>query len=96
MYVEAEIFESVGERTRGERSVEETETRMKRFEGRMQEKRRMLTLAGSKDALDIFMRMNVFILDLKRVSVILLSFGLDVHPLTRSSNSRTPRQPARF
>lgn len=66
MYVEAEIFESVGERTRGERSVEETETRMKRFEGRMQEKRRMLTLAGSKDALDVFMRMNVFILDLKK------------------------------
>jgi hypothetical protein len=66
MYLEAEIFESVGERTRGERSVEETETRMKRFEERMQEKRRMLMLAGSKDALDVFMRMNFFILDLKR------------------------------
>lgn len=66
MYVEAEIFESVGERTRGERSVEETETRMKRFEERMQKKRSMLMLARSKDALDVFMRMNFFILDLKR------------------------------
>lgn len=66
MYVEGEIFESVGERTRGERSVEETETRIKRFEERMQEKRSKLKLAGSKDALDVFMRMNFFILDLKR------------------------------
>ncbi|KAG1810588.1 SPX domain-containing protein [Suillus subaureus] len=66
MYVEGEIFESFGERTRGERSVEETETRMRRFEERMQEKRSKLKLAGSKDALDIFMRMNFFILDLKR------------------------------
>ncbi|KAG1720102.1 SPX domain-containing protein [Suillus lakei] len=66
MYVEGEIFESVGERTRGERSVEETETRMKRFEECMQEKRSNLKLAGSKDALDVFMRMNFFILDLKR------------------------------
>lgn len=66
MYVEGEIFESFGERTRGERSIEETETRMKRFEARMQEKRSKLKLAGSKDALDIFMRMNFFILDLKR------------------------------
>lgn len=70
MYVESEIFESVGERTRGERSVEETETRMKQFEKRMQEKRNKLKLAGSKEALDVFMRMNFFILDLKRVSVI--------------------------
>lgn len=66
MYVESEIFESVGERARGERSVEETETRMKQFEKRMQEKRNKLKLAGSKDALDVFMRMNFFILDLKR------------------------------
>ncbi|KAG1847331.1 SPX domain-containing protein [Suillus subalutaceus] len=57
MYVEGEIFESFGERT---------QTRMKRFEARMQEKRSKLKLAGSKDALDIFMRMNFFILDLKR------------------------------
>jgi hypothetical protein len=66
MYVEGEIFESVGERTRGERSVEETEARMKRFEESMQENRSKLKLAGSKDALDVFMRMNFFILDLKR------------------------------
>lgn len=96
MYVEAEIFESIGERTRGERSVEETETRMKRFEERMQEKRSRLMLAGSKDALDVFMRMNFFILDLKRVSVILLSVGLYIHSLTCSSNSRMPRRLVRF
>jgi hypothetical protein len=70
MYVEGEIFESVGERTRGERSVEETEARMKRFEESMQENRSKLKLAGSKDALDVFMRMNFFILDLKRVSML--------------------------
>ncbi|KAG2138433.1 SPX domain-containing protein [Suillus bovinus] len=66
MYVEGEIFESVGERTRGERSIEETEIRMKQFEERIQEKRSKLKLSGSKDALDVFMRMNFFILDLKR------------------------------
>lgn len=67
MYVEGEIFESVGERTRGERSVEETETRMKRFEELMQEQGSKFKFPGSKDALDIFMRMNFFILDLKRL-----------------------------
>jgi len=70
MYLEEEIFEDVAERSRGERSVEESESRMKRFQERTLEKRRELKLPGSKDALDAFMQMNFFILDLKRVSLI--------------------------
>ncbi|KAG0695086.1 SPX domain-containing protein [Suillus ampliporus] len=66
IYLEGEIFESVGERSRGERSIEETEARIQRFEERMREKRNMLKMSGSKDALDVFMRMNLFILDWKR------------------------------
>lgn len=66
MYLEEEIFESVGERRRGERSIEESERRIKRFQERTREKRRKLKLPGSKDALDVFMQMNFFILDLKR------------------------------
>ncbi|KAG1720100.1 hypothetical protein EDB19DRAFT_595397 [Suillus lakei] len=58
IYVEGEIFESVGERTCGECSVKEAETQMKQFQERMQEKRGKFKLAGSKDALDAFMQMN--------------------------------------
>ncbi|OAX41840.1 hypothetical protein K503DRAFT_734845 [Rhizopogon vinicolor AM-OR11-026] len=66
MYLEGDIFESVGEKNRGERSIEESESRMKRFQERTLEKRSKLKLPGSKDALDVFMQMNFFILDLKR------------------------------
>ncbi|KAG1728934.1 hypothetical protein EDB19DRAFT_1897348 [Suillus lakei] len=48
IYVEGEIFESVGERTCGECSVKEAETQMKQFEECMQEKRDELFILDLK------------------------------------------------
>ncbi|KAF9218599.1 hypothetical protein BS17DRAFT_762140 [Gyrodon lividus] len=65
-YVEAEVFEGVGELNRGERSVEDAEKRLQLFERRIQEKTGCLRLAGSKEALHLFLTLNVFILDIKK------------------------------
>jgi len=70
MYLDGDIFESVGERCHGERSIEESECRMKQFQERAMEKRNKLKFPRSRDALDVFLQMNFFILDLKRVRFI--------------------------
>jgi hypothetical protein len=97
MYLEEEIFESVGERSRGERSIEESELRMKRFQERTLEKRSKFKLPGSKDALDVFVQMNLFILDLRRVRLIFaVGWCVSIHLLSCSSKSRMQRRRARF
>lgn len=99
MYLEGDIFESFGERTRGERSIEESEHRIKRFQERTLEKRSKFKLPGSKDALDVFMQMNFYILDLKRVRPISATnwhINLNIYLLSRSSNSRMQRRLAKF
>jgi hypothetical protein len=67
LYVEAEVFEGIGEVNRGERSVEEAEKRLQAFERRIKEKKGSLRLSGSTEALDLFMTLNLFILDVKKV-----------------------------
>ncbi|KAJ3559944.1 hypothetical protein NM688_g25 [Phlebia brevispora] len=70
LYVDTEVFESHSERTRGERSIEDAEERLKLFIQRMTEKGfitgHTLKLKESRDALQTFLRLNTFILDLKR------------------------------
>lgn len=70
LWIEAEIFESSTERTRGERTVEQAETRLKGFANDVF-KRRLgdrRTMKGklTREAWEEFLRLNVLLLDLKR------------------------------
>ena len=69
LYAETEIFESVKESTRCERSIEEAETHLELFKGRVLDKKASLVLPGSQDAFDAFLKVNWFILNVKKVSM---------------------------
>ena len=75
MYVEAEVFESLSERDRGERDIVETERRLALFAeqvtGRGLSDTRKLKLKESRDALETFLQLNVLILNLKKVIILL-------------------------
>ncbi|KAJ7471276.1 SPX domain-containing protein [Mycena galericulata] len=70
LYIEAEVFESVGERNRGERSIEESQTRLKQFAERVTARGlgdgRKLKLQQSRNALESFLELNLFILNVKK------------------------------
>ncbi|GJE87004.1 SPX domain-containing protein [Phanerochaete sordida] len=70
LYVDTEVFESQGERTRGERSIEEAEARLELFKNRLSERGystgHALKLKQSAHALQTFLDLNAFILDLKK------------------------------
>lgn len=72
LYVDIEVFESHNEKTRGERSVEEAEARFVLFKQRLAERGYAgghgLKLKQSRDALQSFLELNSFVLDLKKVS----------------------------
>jgi hypothetical protein len=69
LYIDAEVFDSVAERNRGERSLEEVEIRMAKFLERI-EKSGFLRGKSKKARaeVDAFLRLNKTILDLKKVS----------------------------
>ncbi|KAG6376690.1 hypothetical protein JVT61DRAFT_1705 [Boletus reticuloceps] len=66
LYVEAEVFESVSESTRGERSIEEVEKHFELFKGHVQEKKEYLVFPRSREAFDVFLKLNLFILNVKK------------------------------
>lgn len=70
LWIEAEIFESSAERTRGERTVEQAETRLQGFANEVIKRglgdRRTLRGKKSRGAWEEFLRLNVLLLDLKR------------------------------
>ncbi|KAG6914825.1 hypothetical protein DXG01_015126 [Tephrocybe rancida] len=70
LYVEAEVFESVHELDRGERSVEESEKRLKLFAERVTSRglgdERKLKSKSSREALETFLELNMFILNIKK------------------------------
>ncbi|TFY73592.1 hypothetical protein EWM64_g10420, partial [Hericium alpestre] len=70
LYVEAEVFSSLSERAHGDRDVEDSEARLKLFAERVTGRglgdRRTLKLAESRQALESFLQLNVFLLDLKK------------------------------
>ncbi|CAK5262036.1 unnamed protein product [Mycena citricolor] len=70
LYLQAEIFECLSERSRGERTVEDVETRLKDFAERVTvlglDDRRRLKLPASQSALKTFFELNVFILNVKK------------------------------
>lgn len=76
LYVEAEVFENVQEVRRGERSVEECEHRLKLFAERVTQRglgdQRMLKKMKSRDALEAFLELNVFILNIKKVCYLII------------------------
>ncbi|KAJ6460948.1 SPX domain-containing protein [Mycena sanguinolenta] len=70
LYVETEIFESVNELHPGERTIEEAETRLKQFAERVTTRGlgdgRQLKLPQSRKALESFLELNLFILNVKK------------------------------
>ena len=68
LYVDAEVFDSVAERNRGERPVEDAEIRMAKFM-EMVEKNGVLRGRSKKAHFEVemFLRLNGIILDLKKV-----------------------------
>lgn len=73
LWVDAQIFETNTEAKRGERSVEETEKRLRQFADQVVKEGlgdvRALRRKESKDALEQFLQLNVLLLDLKKASV---------------------------
>jgi hypothetical protein len=69
--MEAEIFESVSEAHRGERSIEDSEQRLSVFTekviARGVDDQIKLKLPQSREALETFLKMNHFILNVKKV-----------------------------
>ncbi|KAK1220116.1 hypothetical protein PQX77_017155 [Marasmius sp. AFHP31] len=70
LYVEAEVFENVSEAHRGEHSLEESERRLKAFAERVTQRGlsdgRELKMKQSRDALQTFLELNMFILNVKK------------------------------
>lgn len=70
MYMDAEIFESQAEASRGERPIEDVEGRMSEFLSQLTERGlasgRRFTTKESCDALRTFLSLNAFILDLRK------------------------------
>ncbi|KAF8128422.1 hypothetical protein EV363DRAFT_1340689, partial [Boletus edulis] len=66
LYVEAEVFESVSESTRGERSIEGVEKHLELFKEHVQEKKEFLVFPRSREAFDVFLNLNLFILNVKK------------------------------
>lgn len=98
LYTEVEVFESVSQSTRGERSIEGVEERLKLFEKLIQEEKASLTLPGSREGLDLFLSLTVFILNVKKVTGVprhLTRFTAPTHELKYSSNSRIRKRLAR-
>lgn len=78
LYIDAEVFDSVAERNRGERSLEDAEARMAKFLERV-EKSGFLRGKSKKARVevDMFLRLNRTILDLKKVSAQFGGSGYD-------------------
>lgn len=74
LYLETEIFESLGEKTRGERSVEESEKRLQFFIEQLGRRglleSRAFKMEDSAKALAIFLNLNLFILNIKKVRLL--------------------------
>ena len=70
LWIEAEVFESSAERTRGERTVEEAEARLQAFAHEVVKRglgdRRTFRGKKTREAWEEFLRLNVLLLDLKR------------------------------
>jgi len=68
LYVDAEVFDSIAERNRGERSLEDTEVRMAQFLERV-EKSGILRGKSEKayHEVEAFLKLNTVILNLKKV-----------------------------
>lgn len=69
LYVDSEVFENVSEVHRGERSIEDSEARLQAFTDRVTKRglAKKLKLKQSHAALEMFMDLNIFILNVKKV-----------------------------
>ncbi len=71
LYVDAEVFESVHEHDRGERDVEESERRLQLFAHQVTQRglaaHGKFKLKQSRPALEAFLKLNLVILNVKKV-----------------------------
>lgn len=99
LYVEAEVFESVSEASRGEWSVEESEQRLKLFAERVTRRGlgdgRHLKMKHSRAALETFLELNLFILNIKKVCHIMKFWALLLTEVLYSSSSLMQKRRAR-
>ena len=76
LYIETEVFESFGERTRGERNVEESEKRLHLFVERLAQHGlgdgSNFKMEKSPKALTTFLSLNLFILNVKKVRLLFI------------------------
>lgn len=76
LYIDSEVFESLQEAHAGEQSIEESEKRLKLFAERVSSRglgdKRKLKLKQSHEALQSFLELNMFILNVKKVCFLLL------------------------
>jgi len=65
------VFECVGEVHRGERAVEDSKARLQAFMERVAQRglTKKLKLKQSETALQTFLELNIFILNIKKVSI---------------------------
>jgi hypothetical protein len=77
LYLDSEVFESLHEADAGERTITDSEERLQIFKQRVSERRlddsKKMKLASSRRALQVFLDMNMLILDLKKVSTLSLN-----------------------
>lgn len=71
LYTESEIFESHREASRGETTIEESETRLALFIDRLRDlgllDGKRFRMKASRDVLGTFLQMNMFLLNMKKV-----------------------------
>ena len=69
IYIESSPFESINESTRGERTFQESEARLRQFAERITKRGLAPKLKQSRHALETMLQLNIFILYLKKVSI---------------------------
>lgn len=101
LWVESEIFESHSESTRGERSIDEVERRLTRFADGVVKlgfgDKWSMKRKESRNVLERFLRVNIFLLDLKK-AIRSSDYGWNsADTLSACSSSSSPilRLPAR-
>lgn len=67
VYMEAEVFESTTESSRGERTVEDSEARLAQFVQRVANGGFKFKLKASREGLQRFLEFNVQLMNIKKV-----------------------------
>jgi len=97
--MESQVFESTSERDRGERSIEDVESRLALFARRVGEGGFKFHMTGSRNALERFLELNVKVMNIKKVNLFPFSYTISptpslfpVPPCQRRSSPQNPQK----